>query len=105
MPNRGILWPFMPKPRLTKKRGWRDRLRAFGIHFFFGAILGSVLGLAGWIFYFSGTDSARIGLRCLAGGAGLGGLVAGIARDEFWSGRSQPRSAGTRSKSREPRLK
>jgi len=75
----------MPKPIKTKKRGGTDRLFAFAVHFFFGAILGSVFGLGFWAFHFSGSESARTGLLCIGGGALLCGLVAGIAKDEFWT--------------------
>lgn len=78
-------WPHMPKPIRTEKRTGRDRLAAFGVHFFFGAILGSVLGLGCWAYRFSDGKSGAAGLLCLAGGALLCGLVAGIARDECWS--------------------
>ena len=80
MPNRGINWPFMPKPMKTH---WTDRLAAFGLHFFFGAALGSACGLGLWILRFAGAESNALGLRCIAGGALAGGLLAGIARDRF----------------------
>jgi hypothetical protein len=85
MSHRGINWPFMPKPRITRKRDIRDRLFDFGIHFFYGAVLGSVLGLGIWAFRFCQSDSPRGGLLCIAYGAIVAGLVAGIARDEFWT--------------------
>lgn len=75
----------MPKPMLTKKKIWLDRISAFGVHFFFGAVLGSAFGLGFWIFRFAEVESTALGLRCLAGGALAGGLLAGIARDEFWT--------------------
>ena len=74
----------MPKPMLTKKKFWMDRISAFGVHFFFGAVLGSAFGLGFWIFRFADTESTALGLRCIAGGAAAGGLLAGIARDRFW---------------------
>ena len=92
MPNRGVHWPFMPKPRITRKRSWRDRLKDFGVHFFFGAILGSALGLGVWTFRFCQSDSPQGGLLCIAYGAIIAGLVAGIVRDEFWTRSRQPKT-------------
>ena len=85
MSHRGINWPFMPKPRITRKRDWHGRLCDFGVHFFFGAVLGSVIGLGAWAFRFCQADSDAGGLLCIAYGAALGGLLAGVARDELWS--------------------
>lgn len=92
MPHRGVNWPFMPKPRITRKRDGRDRLAAFGIHYFFGAILGSVLGLGLWAFRFCQSDSPQGGLLCIVYGALLAGLAAGIARDEFWTRSRKPKT-------------
>ena len=85
MPHFVKNWPHMPKPIRTKKPDWTDRVSAFGVHFFFGAILGSVLGLGFWAFHFAETQTAAAGLRCIGGGALLCGTGAGIARDEFWT--------------------
>ena len=92
MLHHGIHWPFMPKPRHTRKRGGRDRLYDFGVHFLLGAILGSVLGLGLWAFRLCQADSPRGGLQCIVYGAGAAGLVAGIARDEFWTRRRSRRT-------------
>ena len=82
MPYTAPNWPRLPRPiRNRPKR--QARLRAFGVQFFFGAILGSALGLAFWAVFFSADKSVAVCLRCLAGGALLGGLAAGIAKDEF----------------------
>ena len=75
MPNRGINWPFMPKPMKTH---WTDRLAAFGLHFFFGAALGSAFGLGLWILLFARAESNALGLRCIATGALAGGLLLGV---------------------------
>lgn len=85
MPHFVQNWPYMPKPIRTKKPNGKDRLRAFGVHFFFGAILGSVLGLGFWASWFADEKTAAVGLTCIAGGALLCGVAAGIARDEFWN--------------------
>lgn len=82
----------MPKPRITRKRSRRDRLYDFAVHFFLGAVLGSVLGLGLWAFRFCQSESPRGGIQCILSGAGAAGLVAGIARDEFWTRRRKPRS-------------
>ena len=80
MPFTAPNWPRLPRPiRNRPKR--QARLRAFGVQFFFGAILGSVLGLAFWAIFFSADKSVAVCLRCLGGGALLGGLVAGIVQD------------------------
>ena len=74
--------PRLPRPiRNRPKR--QARLRAFGVQFFFGAILGSALGLAFWAVFFSADKSAAVCLRCLGGGALLGGLAAGSGQDAF----------------------
>ena len=77
MPNRGINWPFMPKPMKTH---WTDRLAAFGLHFFFGAALGSAFGLGFWILLFARAESNALGLRCIATGALAGGLLLGVVQ-------------------------
>ena len=86
MPHFVKNWPHMPKPIRTKKPDWRDRVSAFGVHFFFGSILGSAFGLACWAIFFSSDKSSAACLLCIGGGALLGGLAAGIAKDEFWAG-------------------
>ena len=86
MPHFVKNWPHMPKPIRTKKPDWRDRVAAFGVHFFFGAILGSAFGLALWAFLRAENMTAAGGVLCIGAGALLGGLVAGIAKDEFWTG-------------------
>lgn len=84
MPFTAPNWPRLPRPiRNRPKR--QARLRAFGVQFFFGAILGAALGLAFWAIFFSAEKSAAVCLRCLGGGALLGGLAAGIVQDEFWT--------------------
>ncbi len=85
MPNFTPNWPYMPKPIRTKKRDWKDRCAAFGVHFFFGAILGSAFGLGFWAIHFAEEKTATVGLLCIGGGALLCGIAAGIARDEFWT--------------------
>ena len=85
MPHFVKNWPHMPKPIRTKKPDWKDRVSAFGVHFFFGAILGSALGLGFWAYHFAEEKTATIGLLCIGGGALLAGIAAGIARDEFWT--------------------
>ena len=93
MPHFVKNWPHMPKPIRTKKPDWRDRVHAFGVHFFFGAILGSAFGLALWAIIFSAEKSAAVCLACIGAGALAFGFVAGIARDEFWAGlRKKPKS-------------
>ena len=82
MPNRGINWPFMPKPR-TRTRP--NRFAAFAVHFFYGAALGSAAGLIFWLLFSSDPAATQTGLRCIAGGLLLGGLLAGIARDRLWA--------------------
>lgn len=60
---------------------------AFWVHFFFGALLGGVVGLGVWSRpWFGLFSSGTAGLICIGGGASLGGLIAGCARDEFWEG-------------------
>ena len=85
MPHFVKNWPYMPKPIRTKKPDWKDRCAAFGVHFFFGAILGSAFGLGFWAYHFSEEKTATVGLLCIGGGALLCGIAAGIARDEFWT--------------------
>ena len=85
MPHFAQNWPLMPKP-IKKKRNARKRLSAFGVHFFFGAILGSALGLFYWALRYGDGKTAETGLLCIGAGALAVGFVAGIARDEFWSG-------------------
>ena len=92
MPNRGVNWPFMPKPMKTR---WTDHLAAFGRRFFFGAALGSAFGLGFWILRFARAESNALGLRCIAGGALAGGLLFGLVhggfrRDLRKNGRSPP---------------
>ena len=85
MPYTAPNWPRLPRPiRNRPKR--QARLRAFGVQFFFGTILNSALGLAFWAIFFSADKSVAVCLRCLGGSALLGGLAAGIAKDEFWTG-------------------
>lgn len=86
MPHFVKNWPHMPKPIRTKKPDWRDRVSAFGVHFFFGSILGSAFGLAFWAFYCAKERAAAVGVLCIGAGALAFGFVAGIARDEFWTG-------------------
>lgn len=86
-------WPFMPKPNRESPPSWTDRLFAFGVNFYLGAILGALVGLGVWAFHFCRSDTPGTGLQCIAGGALLAGLVVGIARDK--SGR--PRSKRHRS--------
>lgn len=89
MPNRGINWPFMPKP-LTRNQP--NRFAGFALHFFYGAALGSAAGLIFWLLFSSDPASAQTGLRCIAGGLLLGGLLVGIARDRLWADlRKKPR--------------
>ena len=82
MPNRGINWPFLPKP-LTRNR--TNRFAGFAVHFFYGAALGSAAGLMYWILFSSDPASTPTGLRCIAGGLLLGGTLAGLAQDRLWS--------------------
>jgi hypothetical protein len=82
MPNRGINWPFMPKP-LTRNR--TNRFAGFAVHFFYGAALGSAAGLMYWILFSSDPASTPTGLRCISSGLLLGGLLVGIAQDRFGS--------------------
>ncbi len=85
-------WPLLPKPMKTRKRNGWDRIKDFGVHFFYGAVLGSVFGLGAWIFHLCHSEKPSGGLVCIAVGMGLSGLVAGIVRDEFWTRRRKPRS-------------
>ena len=82
MPNRGINWPFMPKP-LTSNRP--NRFAEFAVHFFYGAALGSAAGLIYWLLFSPAPAATAAGLRCIAGGLLLGGTLAGIAQDRLWS--------------------
>ena len=83
MPYTAPNWPRLPRPiRNRPKR--QARLRAFGVQFFFGAILGSALGLGFWAIRFSADKSPAVCLLCIGSGALLGGLVAGIVQDECW---------------------
>lgn len=84
----------MPKPM---KSHWTDRLAAFGRHFFFGAALGSACGFGLWILRFAEAGSTATGLRCIAGGALAGGLLAGTVQDRF---RRERRPKGRSSSSR-----
>lgn len=94
-------WPFMPKPIRENPPSWTDRLFAFGVNFYFGAILGALVGLAVWAFHFCRSDTRDAGLECIAGGALLAGLVVGIARDK--SGRPRHKRHRSASDSRPKR--
>ena len=69
---------------MKKVNNRSDRVFAFAVHFFFGAILGAVFGLGYWAYY-ADTDSAKAGIICIVGGALLAGIIAGIAKDDFWT--------------------
>ena len=84
MPYTAPNWPRLPRP-IRNRRKRQTRLRAFGVQFFFGGIMGSALGLACWAVFFSAEKSAAVCLLCIGAGALLGGLAAGIAKDEFWT--------------------
>ena len=84
MPHFAQNWPSMPKPIRPPKRSWKNRLAAFGVHFLCGALLGATCGVGVWALLFSDLKTATVGGACLGGGALLGGIVAGIARAEFW---------------------
>ena len=84
MPFTAPNWPRLPRP-IRNRRQRQSRLRAFGVQFFFGGIMGSALGLAFWALLFSAEKSAAVCLLCIGAGALLGGLAAGIAKDEFWT--------------------
>lgn len=85
MPHYASNWPRLPKPVKPRQPKWTHRLGSFAVHFFFGSLLGSAAGVGVLALAFSAPRLARTAFLCIAGGALLGGLVAGIARDRFWT--------------------
>jgi hypothetical protein len=73
--------------RGNKKQDWIG----FWVHFFFGAIFGSLVGLwlwARWVSTHLATpdeDISVVAFLFVGGGALLFGLFAGYFRDKFWS--------------------
>lgn len=58
----------------------------FCIHFFFGALVGVVVGFRCWTRSdWALSTSATPGVLIVSGGALLVGLLAGLAKDDFWS--------------------
>lgn len=62
----------------------------FGVHFFFGALLGCVIGFRCWVKSdWALSPSATPGALIVGGCTLLGGLVAGFCKDVFWTGISE----------------
>jgi hypothetical protein len=59
---------------------------AFCIHFFFGALVGAAIGVRCWMRSdWALSPSATPGVLIVSGSALLVGLLAGLAKDAFWS--------------------
>lgn len=63
------------------KRDWA----AFWIHFAFGALFGTAVGVMLWMnLPFEFTDSRTAGVICMLGGALACGVLAGLLGQNFW---------------------